>query len=148
MYAEGKIAAMRFESKRDMWMVVLLRVMPLVVLAVVATAWYDNHRDMRGPIAGLIVLLVIEVFFFEAIMRSTYYEIDQTTLVIHSSIFKWRVPIASIRRITPTRSALSSPALSLDRLRIDYGKRFILVSPENRARFIEALRTINPAIVA
>jgi hypothetical protein len=40
----------------------------------------------------------------------------------------------------------SSPALSLDRLRIDYGTRSILVSPQDRNRFIAALRSVNPSI--
>jgi Bacterial PH domain len=142
------MAAMRFESKRDAWIVLLLRVMPLVVLAIVTLAWYQTHHEMRGPILGALLLIIFEVFFFESVMRSTYYLIDGNTLIIRSSFITWRVPIAAIRSITPTRSALSSPALSLDRLRIDYGGKWILVSPEDKRRFIESLRAINPAIVA
>ena len=137
---------MRFESRRDLWLVLLLRIMPVVVLAVVADAWYLQHHDMRGPIAGAFILIAFELFFFEPILRSTYYLIEAGTLVIRSSFFSWRVPIAEIRSITPTRSARSSPALSLDRLRIEYGRKVILVSPEDRQRFIDSLRAINPAI--
>jgi len=137
---------MRFESKRDLWIVLLLRVMPVVVLAIVADAWYLQHHDLRGPVAGAIILIVVEIFFFETILRSTYYVIEGDTLLIRSSFISWRVPIRDIRSITPTRSALSSPALSLDRLRIDYGRKTILVSPEDRDRFIAALRSVNPAI--
>jgi hypothetical protein len=139
---------MRFESKRDLWLLFILRVMPLVLLLVIADVWYLQHHDMRGPIAGAFILIVFELFFFESVLRSTYYVIDAGTLVIRSSVFAWRVPIAEIRSITPTRSALSSPALSLDRLRIEYGGKSILVSPEDRQRFIEALRAKNPSIVA
>ena len=137
---------MRFESKRDLWLVLLLRIMPLAVLVVVADAWYLQHHDMRGPIAGAFILILFELLFFESLLRSTYYLIDAGTLVIRSSIFTWRVPIAEIRSITTTRSALTSPALSLDRLRIEYGRKVILVSPEDRQRFIDSLRAINPAI--
>ena len=102
---------------------------------------------MGGPIAGAILVLIFEIFFFESILRSTYYVIDGDTLVIRSSFITWRIPIAQIRSITPTRSALSSPALSLDRLRIEYGGgKQILVSPQDKRRFIDALRTANPAI--
>ena len=139
---------MRFESKRDAWIVLLLRVIPLAVLAIVTLAWYQTHRDMRGPLLGAILLIAFEVFFFESIMRSTYYVIEGPTLIIRSSLLTWRVPIAAIRSITPTRSALSSPALSLDRLRIEYGGKWILVSPEDKRQFIESLRAINPSIVA
>ena len=102
---------------------------------------------MRGPIAGVFVL-VVELIFFESCLRSTYYRIDGGTLRIHSSFLTWRVPIADIRSITPTRSGQSSPALSLDRLRIEYGSRAVLVSPDDARRFIEALRAKNPSIVA
>ncbi len=138
---------MRFESKRDLWLLVIVRLIPLVLLVVIANVWFQVHHDVRGPIAGAFILIVFELFFFESILRSTYYLIDAGTLVIRSSVFSWRVPIAEIRSITPTRSALSSPALSLDRLRIEYGGKAIMVSPVDRRRFIESLRAINPAIV-
>jgi hypothetical protein len=138
---------MRFESKRDLWLLVIVRLIPLVLLVVIGNAWFQVHHDVRGPIAGAFILIVFELFFFESILRSTYYLIDTGTLVIRSSVFSWRVPIAEIRSITPTRSALSSPALSLDRLRIEYGGKAIMVSPVDRRRFIESLRAINPAIV-
>ena len=41
---------------------------------------------------------------------------------------------------------MSSPALSLDRLRIDYGHKSILVSPADRNNFVAMLRSVNPAI--
>lgn len=139
---------MRFDSKRDLWLVLILRIMPVVVLLIVADAWWLSHHDLSGPIAGAIILMLLEIFFFESLLRSTYYLIDGNTLVIRSSFLRWRVPIGDIRAVTPTRSALSSPALSLDRLRIDYASKAILVSPDDPRRFIEALRAINPSIVA
>jgi len=137
---------MRFESKRDLWIVVLLRVIPVVVLFVIADAWYLTHGDVRGPIAGALLLLLLEMFFFESMLRSTYYVIDGHTLIIRSSFITWRVPIREISSVTPTRSALSSPALSLDRLRVQYGRKSILISPDDRERFVAMLRTVNPAI--
>ncbi|MDO9478112.1 MAG: PH domain-containing protein [Pseudohongiella sp.] len=57
-----------------------------------------------------------------------------------SGPFKWRVPIKQITSITPTSSPLSSPALSLDRLRIDYGRgESIMISPKNKEQFIQDL---------
>ena len=137
---------MRFESKRDAWIVLLMRAIPVVVLLVIGDAWYLTHGDLRGPIAGAFVLLLVELFFFESVLRSTYYVIEGDTLIIRSSFITWRLPIGEIRSVTPTRSALSSPALSLDRLRIDYGGKWILVSPAERERFVAMLRIVNPAI--
>src|SRR5438874_1086126 len=120
IYAQARITAMRFESKRDLWIVLVLRVTPLLVLAIIAGTWYVSRHDVRGPIAGAVILTLFQVFFFESIMRSTYYVIEGDTLLIRCSMITWRVPIREISSITPTHSALSSPALSLDRLRIEY----------------------------
>ena len=135
---------MRFESKRDLWLVLVARFLPFVVLALVAI----RTADRRGPLAGLVILVAVELLLVEPMMRMTYYVIEGDTLVIRSGFMRWHVPIRDIRSITPTRSALSSPALSLDRLRIEYSRRAIMVSPEEKRRFIEALRAINPSIVA
>jgi hypothetical protein len=137
---------MRFESKRDLSIVVLLRAIPIVVLLIVGNTWYITRGDVRGPITGAIIVVLVELFFFESMLRSTYYVIEGDMLIIRSSFITWRVPIRDIRSVTPTRSALSSPALSLDRLRIDYGRKWILVSPAERERFVAMLRTANPAI--
>ncbi len=139
--------AMRFESKRDLWIVMLLRIVPIAVLVVIGVAWYADRGDVRGPLAGALILIVVEVFLFETILRSTYYVIEGGTLLVRCSYLTWRVPIAQITAITPTRNPASSPALSLDRLRIEYGGKVILVSPDDRQRFIEALGAVNPAIM-
>ena len=137
---------MRFESKRDLWIVALIRGVPLVVLGALGYAWYRSHHDLSGPVAGAVILLVAELFVFEWLFRTTYYVIEGDTLVIRSGLIRWRVPIREITSVTPTRNAMSSPALSLDRLRIAYGSKWILVSPENRERFVAMLRSVNPAI--
>jgi len=137
---------MRFESKRDLWMIALIRGIPAVVLGALGYAWYRSHHDLGGPVAGAVILLVAELFVFEWLFRSTYYVIDGDTLVVHGGFIRWRVPIREITTVTPTRSPASSPALSLDRLRVDYGHKSILISPEDRARFLAMLRSVNPAI--
>jgi len=140
---------MRFESKRDPWLVWTIRVLPFVILAIAGFADYQKHGNMRGPLMGLVILVVAQLLVIEPIMRTTYYAIEGETLLIRSGFVRWRVAIREIRSIEPTRSLMSSPALSLDRLRIAYGGwKAVMVSPEHKERFIEALRTINPSIVA
>ena len=138
---------MRFDSKRDLWIVLLMRGIPVVVLGALGYAWYLSHLDLSGPIAGAILLVIAELFVFEWLFRTTYYVIEGDTLLIRSGLIRWHVPIREITSVTATRSPISSPALSLDRLRIAYGSsRWILVSPENRQQFVAMLRSANPAI--
>lgn len=135
---------MVFPSKRDAWLVWLIRGIPIAVFVmVVAASW---NGDPRGPLIGVALLIVVELVFFEWVLRSTYYVVEGGTLVIHSSFLRWRVPIGEIRSVRPTRDPSSAPALSLDRLRIDYGTKHILVSPDDAPQFVDALRSVNPAI--
>jgi len=81
------------------------------------------------------------------IFRTTRYELDGRELVVRSGPFRWRIDLATIESVTPSRNPLSSPALSLDRLQIRYRKsRFILVSPAERDRFLRALSRAESAL--
>jgi hypothetical protein len=72
-----------------------------------------------------------------------YYEITVSHLLIRSGWLKFRIPLSTIERVRPTRNALSAPAWSLDRLRIDYKRnnksRIALISPEDKSRFLREL---------
>jgi len=78
------------------------------------------------------------------LLCGTRYTLEPQRLRVHSGPFRWQVPLAEITAITPTSNPLSSPALSLDRLRIDYGRgKMLMISPQDKDRFlrdIEALR--------
>jgi len=74
------------------------------------------------------------------LLASTYYRIDASALMVRSGPFRWTVPLNEIRSVQPSRSVMSSPALSLDRIRIDYGDgRVLLVSPKDREAFLAAI---------
>ncbi|MES1147057.1 MAG: PH domain-containing protein [Solimonas sp.] len=81
------------------------------------------------------------------LLRSTHYTFDDSHLHIRSGPFGWLVPLRDIRAVTPTRNPLSSPALSLDRLRIEFGRTgSIMVSPEDKDGFLAELRKRVPTI--
>ena len=73
-------------------------------------------------------------------LLSTYYQVGEHELKVRCGPFVWRIDRSSIQSIKPSRTLLSSPALSLDRLEIRYGDhRSIMVSPLSREAFIEDL---------
>ena len=74
-----------------------------------------------------------------SMLIGTHYTVDGNTLRIACGPFRWQVPVDAIESVEPTRNPLSSPALSLDRLRIQYGKRKIMVSPADKAGFLKAI---------
>jgi hypothetical protein len=89
-------------------------------------------------LAGLIAWIVL----------GTRYEVGDGVLLARSGPFRFRVPLDGLREVRPTSNPLSSPALSLDRLRIDYeagGRaRWLLVSPKDKEGFLRALRDAIP----
>lgn len=102
---------------------------------------------MRGVPWPAALALVGSLVVVGSLLITTRYTLTADALLVRSSIFRWRVPLATIERVYPTRNPLSSPALSLNRLAIRYGRfGYLLISPEDRAAFVGALLARNPAI--
>lgn len=125
----------RFVSKRDAWLVGVLWVASLVDLGVAAWLWLG----LEGASAFVAPLLLLAGAFQLQVLYATDYTIEGDALRIRASFFRWRVPLAAIDSVEPTRNPLSSPACSLDRLRIDYGAKRIMISPLAKAGFLRAL---------
>ena len=128
---------MFFRSAVDAWVYALVVSLPVVLVwGVVPTLASANSTTIVLTVAGLGLVAIAPAF----LLLFTYYRIDSTLLRIQAGPFSWAIPLDQIRSVTPSRSLVSSPALSFSRLKISYGRqRFILVSPKNRAAFIEAL---------
>lgn len=129
---------LEFESKRDRWLTLILGFSAFID---VAAALFLITVDLAFlPKAITVAVLLASGILILWIMRGTRYVIDRDTLTAYCGPFRFRVPLAQIHRVEPTRSPLSSPALSLDRLKISYGDgKTLLVSPMEKARFRNAL---------
>ncbi|MFA1822518.1 PH domain-containing protein [Virgibacillus oceani] len=78
---------------------------------------------------------------------TTFYVIEANNLVIKCGPYKKKVSFDSIKSVKKTTSSLSSPALSLKRLEIEYGVYdSVLISPYDRDEFIEILSKHCPHI--
>jgi len=125
----------RFVSKRDRWLVAVMWAASLVDFGVAAWLWLGLER---APIF-VAPLLALAGFFQLQVLYSTDYSFEGDVLRIRASFFRWRVPLAAIDAVEPTRNPLSSPACSLDRLLIRYGEKRIMISPLDKAEFVRAL---------
>lgn len=126
-----------FPSKVDGWLGIAL-----IIAALMSVGMVLMVGVMASPMSGLVLspILLISAGLPIWLLRSTHYTVESADLHVQSGPFEWRVPISEIRAVTPTRNPLSSPALSLDRLRIDYGRdASIMVSPRNKAQFLTVL---------
>ncbi|NJM96026.1 MAG: PH domain-containing protein [Phormidesmis sp. RL_2_1] len=132
---------MFFRSAVDPWFYGLVTALQLVLLrAIIPALMGTNSTVVVLTIAAIAAIVIIPTWLLVA----TYYRVDSAILRIQAGPFFWSVPLDQIRSVTPTRSWLGSPlfsaALSVNRLKIDYGReRFVFVSPKNRAAFMEAI---------
>lgn len=135
--------SMTFRSKVDWWFTAVIAVSAVAALVAFVAVAIDGTR---GEALALVPLILLCFALPIWLLRSTYYRFEDAQIYVRSGPFVWRVPYAEIRSVKPTRNPLSSPALSLDRLRIEYGKRAILVSPADREGFIAELKRRVPTI--
>lgn len=122
-----------FRSKIDWWLAAIM------VVAIISILFSAVMSIMEGWWLLAVVLFAFEGFIIWVLL-GTYYHVADDTLFVQSGPLRWRVPISEIHQITPTNNPLSSPALSLDRLRIEYGEgRSVMVSPVEKEAFIDAI---------
>jgi len=127
-----------FRSKVDLWFRVVIGFVIATELGVIVGA----AISVRDPLTttGIILGSLAVVALLLSVLLNTSYTVDRGVLKARSGPLCWKVPLDQIQSVEMTRSALSSPALSLDRLRIRYGKgRFILVSPADKSGFLRAI---------
>ncbi|MBO2535233.1 PH domain-containing protein [Rummeliibacillus suwonensis] len=128
---------MKFVSKKDWWIFFILfgAVIALYTILLI-------NMDIYIALACIPVSLLILWFWF-----TTFYVITDTKLVIRSAFIHINISVYDIQSIQKITNILSSPALSLDRLKIVYdSEKSVLISPKNRGEFLEELLKLNPSI--
>jgi hypothetical protein len=129
-----------YATKVDWWIGLIL-LFAVATLIGSAIPFFIGPRA-QGPFGLAIGVLCLALAAWTgSIPFNTIYEIGQTELVIRSAGFRWRVPLDSIVEVFPTHNPLSSPACSLDRLRVNYRNlagrtRFVLISPREKDEFL------------
>ncbi|RYG60594.1 hypothetical protein EON80_24585 [bacterium] len=128
---------MRFISKIDSWLGVLI----VAVAAVVLKAAYLIVLQPYGVFEAALLVVLAAVVPIWILLSTNYYVINEN-LWIHSGPFRWKIYTPSISKIEFSRSWVASPALSLERIRIEYdGGKSIMVSPKERTKFLAAIKS-------
>ena len=88
--------------------------------------------------------MLLMAAFMAWILFSVYYTITATDLLVRAAFFRWRIPLDQIVEVYPTHNPLSSPALSLDRLRVNYKRPsgrtwWVMISPKEKEQFLDDL---------
>ncbi len=140
LQAQGESAVTPFyPSKRDRWLEVVIWMASLLSVAA-GLGSLVTGAGLRILALTSAVCLGVPGFMVWS-FYGTGYTLFPDELRIRSGPFRFRVPLGGITSVVPSRNPVSSPACSLDRLEIRYreGRSRILISPENRPAFLEAL---------
>lgn len=129
---------MQFPSKIGLELVIPLVIIlgGTLILMLIQSAWL-----------GVAIIALVTAFIVHMLL-TTYYRVEGTLLIIKCGfLYNTTLDVHTIKSIKETNNALSSPAASLNRLEIAYGKYdTVLVSPKYKAAFIAALKSIKPDI--
>lgn len=126
-----------FPSAVDWWVGVAILIGPVVSVGVLIMSIILGEGVW---VAALSCLLVAALY--AAVVIPVRYGLEADHLVVRFGVFRQRIAYRDIRGVRPTRNLLSSPALSLHRLRVDQGKGFwhgVMISPDRRDDFLAAL---------
>jgi len=130
---------MIFASKIDRWfMMVAIAATLLPILALFASPPVN-----RTKIIGILLAALLLALLLWYPILNTRYTLSADKLHIRSGLFQWDIRVDTISRLEKTSDAASSPALSLDRIRIHYHEdgqqKSILISPADQTLFWQQL---------
>lgn len=118
-----------------------------IIPITIVLAWilYQSILDKKWMITISCLMVAI---FISHMFYTTEYRIEKGNLKIKCGFFLYsKIEIQTIRKISDTNDASSSPATSIDRLEIRFDKyKTVLVSPKDKKGFIDSLLEVNPSI--
>ena len=136
-----------YRSKIDhwIWILCLIIILSCIFVPIVASPTFDF-----ALLASLIASTLIPTLIIINIYTNTYYTINDKSLILQVKsgfLVDSKYDISKITRIKNSRSILSAPALSLDRMEITIGQyNNVVISPENKEKFINQITSLNPNI--
>ena len=130
---------LKFKSRKDWWLSTIVWVSMIFVLGSGVYALIDETLDILGLIITFSLSIILPIFILW-MWLTTFYVIEDNNLTIRFGPFKRNIPLDTITSVKKTKNPLSSPALSLKRLEIEYGQfNSVLISPFDREEFIKIL---------
>lgn len=130
---------MVFKSRISVFLVVLLAVifaLPFVTMP------DDGVLVTLAAIAPVVVLIVV-------LFASLRYVIDGNVLYVRSFPFTrgTAYDLTKLKSISHTRTLLSSPALSMKRIKLDFGVGLpLVISPRAQDVFVDEILRVNPSV--
>lgn len=138
--------ALTFDSKIDTWVMIFV----VVISVLVAGGLYFSTSSESDTLIGGLISVPTMVCFLWYPMINTKYILNASSLVIKNGFLKWNIKVNTIERVEKTKDFDSSPALSLDRIRITYShngqRKSVMISPKDQDQFLSILSSYRQVI--
>ena len=124
-----------YKSKMDWWVFLALAFSVFVGVRVV-------FRVLEQGRPAPIMILVLAGFVLPLwLVLDTSYRLTSDTLYVRSGPIRKKIPLKLVRSVEETNEMTGAPALSMDRLRINYGtSEYVLISPKDKREFLRDLK--------
>lgn len=134
---------MKFQGKIDVWWYFVLIFFNVIFVFALCSS------NKTGGIAGLFIAfllwVVCDIFMFQVTFKNYVY-LDEEELIIFFGPIKQRIRNNEILSVSSTHNPLSSMAISLDRIRIQWIHGSVFIAVKEKQTFIHQLCLKNPNI--
>lgn len=121
-----------YKSKVDTWLIVLIIV--LCLISIIPVVCIDFSISDLCIAIVLCVCIVYSLFCIR-------YIVDDGFLIVKCGVFQLdKVHVNDIKSIKSTRTFLSAPAASLDRIELILQNRSVVISPKDKLKFVDCLK--------
>lgn len=127
---------MIFKSKHDI-------VLGVVILGATGYGAVATLLHRISFLSLLMTAIFIGAFW---IWFGTMYIIKETELIIRCGPFKNKINLMNVTKVIPTKTWVSAPACSLDRIKLVGDTFSIIISPKEQKAFIDKIMAINSNI--
>jgi hypothetical protein len=130
---------LKYKSGKDWWLTIIVWGAMLFAIGSGGYALIEKTPNAGEFLITSALSIVLPIFILW-MWLTTFYVIGENNLIITFGPFKKTIPLDSIKTVKKTMNPLSSPALSLMRLEIEYGQyNSVLISPQDREGFMKVL---------
>ncbi len=132
-----------YKSKVDKWYIWFCILMTMAFIGSICLC----YRSTWILVIDVVMMGICLIMIYDMLLHTDYTITGEKLHIRCGFLFQMNLPIYKITEITHKSTILSSPALSVKRIGIRYGKRnWVYISPQNQEEFISDLESINPDI--
>ncbi len=125
----------RYRSKISPALVAFLALLTPALVGPLWDAWEKGRAAeiaFLTPIVGVILVAL-------GSLSNTRYWIEGSILHVRCSVFRWRIPVDSIIRITPADGMSKGPKLGFHGIEVWYRRGSLVISPRRESEFLADL---------